>query len=120
MSDDVVKPGRVLVGPGVRGKDVDPVGVALVGQIHHRAGTPLAGSGADGGEEQQRRVTERGDLPMGSPEFGDVLLVEGQRLLLVHDSVLAFIARVRRLPRVATESNTSSSKRTKSSTCKLP
>jgi hypothetical protein len=38
---------------------------------------------------------------MGSPEFGDVLLVEGQRLLLIHASVLAINARVRRLPRVA-------------------
>jgi len=57
----------------------------------------------------QRRVTEQGDLPMGGPELGDVLLVEGLRLLLVHVSVLAFdAARVSRLSRVATRLNTSS------------
>jgi len=65
------------------------------------------------------RVAERGDPSMGSPEFGDVLLVEGQCLLLIHASVLAINARVRRLPRVATRSNTSISKRMKSSTCML-
>jgi hypothetical protein len=44
---------------------------------------------------------------MGDPELGDVLLVEGQLLLLVHVSVLSIdAAGLRRLSRVATRSST--------------
>lgn len=52
VSDQVVEPGRVLLGPCGRGENVDPVQVARVSQVHHRAGASLARLGTGGGEQQ--------------------------------------------------------------------
>ncbi len=51
MGDDVVVPGRVLVCPGGRGKDVDPAWIAFVGQVHHRTGASVARFPSRGGEQ---------------------------------------------------------------------